>query len=112
MYTGHSSFKHLQWQSTFELKGDLDRMQCEQLLGLAGGNTKKHGNKKSGESRNPIVRAIANLKKTVLLQVVVVWKPSAECPGDGPTWRKCCSKNYSLTHSLKLAYLLVSQTID
>ncbi len=29
-------------------------MQCEKLLGLAGGNTKKHGNKKSGESRAPI----------------------------------------------------------
>ncbi len=27
---------------------------CEKLLGLAGGNTKKHGNKKSGESRTPI----------------------------------------------------------
>ncbi len=24
------------------------------MLGLAGGNTKKHGNKKSGESRTPI----------------------------------------------------------
>ncbi len=42
------------------------------------------------------MKAIANLKKIVLLQVVVVWKPCAECPGDGPTWRKCCSKNYSL----------------
>ena len=29
-------------------------LQCEKLLGLAGGNTKKHGNKKSGESRTPI----------------------------------------------------------
>ncbi len=25
-------------------------LQCDKLLGLAGGNTKKHGNKKSGES--------------------------------------------------------------
>ncbi len=31
-----------------------DRMQCEKLLGLAGGNTKKRGNKKSGESITPI----------------------------------------------------------
>ncbi len=29
-------------------------LQCEKLLGLAGGNTKKHGNKKSGESITPI----------------------------------------------------------
>ena len=29
-------------------------MQCDKLLGLAGGNTKKHGNKKSGESITPI----------------------------------------------------------
>ncbi len=29
-------------------------MQCEKLLGLAGGNTKKHGNKKSGESRTRV----------------------------------------------------------
>ncbi len=29
-------------------------LQCEKLLGLAGGNNKKHGNKKSGESRTPI----------------------------------------------------------
>ncbi len=29
-------------------------LQCEKLLGLARGNTKKHGNKKSGESRTPI----------------------------------------------------------
>ena len=29
-------------------------LQCEKLLGLAGGNAKKHGNKKSGESRAPI----------------------------------------------------------
>ncbi len=29
-------------------------LQCEKLLGLAGENTKKHGNKKSGESRTPI----------------------------------------------------------
>ncbi len=30
------------------------QLQCEKLLGLAGGNTKKHGNKKSGESKTPI----------------------------------------------------------
>ncbi len=29
-------------------------LQCEKLLGLAGGNTKKHGNKKSGECITPI----------------------------------------------------------
>ncbi len=29
-------------------------LQREKLLGLAGGNTKKHGNKKFGESRTPI----------------------------------------------------------
>ncbi len=29
-------------------------LQYEKLLGLAGGNTKKHGNKKSGESITPI----------------------------------------------------------
>ncbi len=29
-------------------------LQCEKLLGLAGRNTKKHGNKKSGESRTPV----------------------------------------------------------
>ncbi len=29
-------------------------LQCEKLLGLAGGNTKKRGNKKSGESITPI----------------------------------------------------------
>ena len=27
-------------------------LQCEKVLGLAGGNTKKRGNKKSGESNN------------------------------------------------------------
>ncbi len=27
-----------------------NRMQCEKLLGLAGGSTKKCGNKKSGET--------------------------------------------------------------
>ncbi len=42
--------------------------------------------------------AIANLKKTVLLQVVVVWKPCAECPGDGCTWKVLLEK--LLTHSL------------
>ncbi len=29
-------------------------LQCEKLLGLAGGNTKKRGNKKFGESITPI----------------------------------------------------------
>ncbi len=29
-------------------------LQCEKLLGLAGGNTKKRGNKKSGECITPI----------------------------------------------------------
>ncbi len=29
-------------------------LQCEKLLGLAGGSPKKRGNKKSGESRTPI----------------------------------------------------------
>ncbi len=29
-------------------------LQCDKLLGLAGGNTKKHGNKKSGECITPI----------------------------------------------------------
>ncbi len=29
-------------------------LQCEKWLGLAGGNTKKRGNKKSGESITPI----------------------------------------------------------
>ncbi len=30
-------------------------LQCEKLLGLAGGNTKNHGNKKSGECITPII---------------------------------------------------------
>ncbi len=29
-------------------------LRCEKLLGLARGNTKKHGNKKSGECITPI----------------------------------------------------------
>ncbi len=28
------------------------------------------------------MEAIANLKKRFVIQVVVVWKPCAECPGD------------------------------
>ncbi len=46
------------------------------------------------------MKAIANLKKAFLIQVVVVWKHCTECPGDGCTWRKLPKK---LTH-------LVSQT--
>ena len=31
-------------------------LQCEKLLGLAGGNTKNRGNKKSGKNSNPFQR--------------------------------------------------------
>ncbi len=53
-----------------------------------------------------LVKAIANLKKRFVIQIVVVWKPCAECPADGCTWRKCFPKK--LTYLL--TYLLVSQT--
>ncbi len=36
-------------------------LQCEKLLGLAGGNTKKRGNKKSGESITPIRYNVMNM---------------------------------------------------
>ena len=29
------------------------------------------------------METIANLKKSFVIQIVVVWKPCAECPGDG-----------------------------
>ncbi len=32
----------------------MSHKQCEKLLGLAGGTTKKRGNKKSGKSITPI----------------------------------------------------------
>ncbi len=31
------------------------------------------------------MKAIANLKKSFVNQIVVVWKTCAECPGDGCT---------------------------
>ena len=40
--------------SVLKKKGNLDRMQCEKLLGLAGRNTKKRGNKIYGECITPI----------------------------------------------------------
>ncbi len=40
-----------------------------------------------------LVEAIANLKSCFLIQVVFVWKHSAECPGDGCTWSKCWARN-------------------
>ncbi len=43
------------------------------------------------------MEAIANLKKRFVIQVVVVWKPCAECPGDGCTWSKCWARNLLLT---------------
>ncbi len=36
--------------SVLKKKGNPVHLQCEKLLGLAGGNTKKHGNKKSAAS--------------------------------------------------------------
>ncbi len=36
-------------------------LQCEKLLGLAGGNTKKRGNKKFGESITPIRYNVMNM---------------------------------------------------
>ncbi len=36
-------------------------------------------------------------EKTLLIQVVAVWKLGAECLGDGGyTWRKCSSRSLSL----------------
>ncbi len=51
----------LNYTSVLEKKGNLDRMQCEKLLGLAGGNIKKRGNKKSGESVTPIHYNVTNM---------------------------------------------------
>ncbi len=42
-------------------------LQCEKLLGLAGGNTKKRGNKKSGESITPIRYNIMNMYRYIVL---------------------------------------------
>ena len=47
------------------------------------------------------MKAIANLKKLFLIQVVVVWKPCAECPGDGRILGENASQEtYLLTHLL------------
>ncbi len=54
-----------------------------------------------------LVEAIANLKKRFIIQVVVVWKPCAECPGDGCTWSKCWARNlltYLTLSPLKPSY--------
>ncbi len=47
--------------SVLKKKGNPDICTCEKLLGLAGGNTKKHGNKKSAESRTPIRYNVMNM---------------------------------------------------
>ena len=59
------------------------------------------------------MEAIANLKKHFVIQVVVVWKPCAECPGEGCTWSKCWARNlltYSLTYLLKLQQSISTPT--
>ncbi len=50
------SGKPLMWSATSKAPAIRieKHLQCEKLLGLARGNTKNHGNKKSGESRTPI----------------------------------------------------------
>ncbi len=45
-------------------------LQCEKLLGLAGGNTKKHGNKKSGESITPIRYNVIQMNTFVVFHAI------------------------------------------
>ncbi len=49
----HKSRKHRSTRSVGSIRIEK-HLQCEKLIGLAGGNTKKRGNKKSGESITPI----------------------------------------------------------
>ncbi len=53
-------------------------IRIDAMLGLAGGSTKKHGNKKSGESRTPIRYNVIHMyifvKCFILLTVFhVIW---------------------------------------
>ncbi len=57
-----------------------------------------------------MVEAIANLKKRFVIQVVVVWKSYAECPGDGCTWSKYAGQEtYLLTLYSRLSLFRLSE---
>ncbi len=80
-------------------------LQCEKLLGLAGGNTKKHGNKKSGESRTPI-------RYNVMIHYHAQLTFNCQLPGPSIYQHHMHGWTVYMTPNIQTLYLLAQNTVN
>ncbi len=121
--SSHLELLYCSWRSTsgfhywtykiillyWKRKGIRIDLAMWKLLGLAGGNTKKHGNKKSGESRTPIRYNVMIHCLSIARSIHLVPASMYDGHGDHHTWMNvymlCIRRNHHKTPTLNIQIL-------